>query len=975
MSDTDRRKVQIEASMDASGVREGAADAVAAAKGMAAGVEAAGQKAASGLKPLEDAPAKSSAAMSRAEKSMIGSIERATVALQSGGKAGADYYEMLAKQRGISGDVLKPYIEQLRQAEAAQKALRQTSGISDGQRAAAMRGVPAQFTDIVTSLQGGQNPMTVLLQQGGQIKDMFGGVGEAAKALGGYVLGLVNPFTVAAAAAGVLAVAYLQGSREAEEYTKSLIMTGNAAGVTAGQLALMAEKLGSQKGITQSGAAEALAQITATGQVTGETIAKAAEAALRFEKVGVPLKQTVKDFEELGKSPVEASLKLTEQHRYLTSEIFAQIKALQDQGRTAEAAKVAQEAWADAILNRTSQLQGNIGLLERAWNGLGNAAKWAWDKMQGIGRGSTVEEQLQKQVQVVADLQKRHDDYVARFGSGRNNSGAALSAAQAHLVELQGQADAASAKAAGDAAAQAREKVRTAWIQEGDKFLTKAQQRDREIAKARNEGAAGGFSEKEISDRIAAITEKYKEKGGGSTTRAERRLDLTEIQRAMRDELASIDQQQRAIDLRRQAGLMSEQDYYDQKRALITKANATEQDALREQISRLEQEKVKGKEALEVQKQLVEAKSKLKIKEMEGQNKLAAVNQEADLALQRQKASLDSLVATHQRFMEQLDRQQARTLGSAWMGSKDRQRSEGQWAIEDRYLAERRRLEDRRMFTPNLAPEQRQQIDLRLSQLQEEKDKEIEIYRSTYQQLDVLQTKWELGAGVALQNYMDQAANVAQQTADAFTNAFRGMEDALVKFVTTGKLSFTGLANNIVADITRIIIKQQISNAMGIAGSGGGGGGLMGLIGAGIGLLGGSSAVASAASALPGDSLDNFLALKGLATGGYTGDGGKYEPAGIVHRGEYVINAESTRRIGLGLLSRLNGYADGGYVDALRGSIPSAQPQQSTRVQPVVGGSPIYVSVPMPAGATRETALQFGRTVAQQIALAQSRNG
>lgn len=58
----------------------------------------------------------------------------------------------------------------------------------------------------------------------------------------------------------------------------------------------------------------------------------------------------------------------------------------------------------------------------------------------------------------------------------------------------------------------------------------------------------------------------------------------------------------------------------------------------------------------------------------------------------------------------------------------------------------------------------------------------------------------------------------------------------------------------------------------------------------------------------------------GFASGGYTGSGGKYEPAGVVHRGEYVFDAESTRRIGLARLEAMRfdggmaGYADGGAV-------------------------------------------------------------
>nr|GFC27967.1 hypothetical protein [Tanacetum cinerariifolium] len=117
------------------------------------------------------------------------------------------------------------------------------TGISAKQTAAALRGVPAQFTDIATSLQGGQAPLTVFLQQGGQLKDMFGGAGPAAKALGGYVLGLINPFTVAAAAAGGLALAYKGGSDEATAFNQSLISTGNFAGATGSSLSAMAQSV------------------------------------------------------------------------------------------------------------------------------------------------------------------------------------------------------------------------------------------------------------------------------------------------------------------------------------------------------------------------------------------------------------------------------------------------------------------------------------------------------------------------------------------------------------------------------------------------------------------------------------------------------------------------------------------------------------------------------------------------------------
>lgn len=923
MAETDRRKIQGEVSLDASGVREGAQEAIKATKDMAAGMEQAGKQAGRAFEPTQKGANTTAQAMSRAEKSMVASIERATAALKSGGKQGAEYYEILAKQRGISGDVLAPYIKQLREAEAAQKSLnRANMAMSDKQIAAAMRGVPAQFTDILVSLQGGQNPMTVLFQQGGQLKDMFGGVGAAARALGGYILGLVNPFTLAAGAVGVLSLAYYQGSKEADAYAKSIIMTGNAAGTTVGQLAAMAQELDG-KGFTESAAAAALAQVAASGNVARDSIAKVAEVALRLEKdAGIPIADTVKAFDELGKSPVEASLKLTEQHRYLTAEIYQQIKALQDQGRELEAATLAQDTYANAMKQRSDQMVERLGLIERAWRGIKGAAKEAWDAMLDIGREKTLEQKIAEQQEIVARAEK----VLAGGGFESNGGGAALGRggasnaiakqrleeAQALLKTLTAQKSAEDQAAKSQADAQQRESARIKWLRDGEKYLDKSVKLEMALTKARNEGKAAGASQAEIEARLTKIREEFAEKGGKgpSTNAAARRLDLSGIQSAMRQELAMLEQQQRALDLRRQAGLMAEQDYYAQKRALIEQAGEVEKKGLQEQIARLEAEKSKGADALNAKRQLSETRAKLALKEIELQNKLNAVNQDATLAAQRQEAALAALANTHSRYLEQLEKQSQRTVSTAWMGDKDKQRLSGEWAIEDRYLAEQRRLEDQRMFSPNLSQEQRQQIEMRLQLLQTEKERELQLYRQTYDQLDQMQAKWQLGAGQALQDYADQAANVAGQVGNAFTKAFQGMEDAIVNFAMTGKLSFSDMAKSIIADLIRIQARQAI---VGMAGSLFGG-----VFG---GMFGGMSADRAAV----------------YSSGGYTGDGGKYEPAGIVHKGEYVINAAATKRLGLGYLNSLNGYANGGLVGG--GALPT-----------VAGGGDVHISVTVEAG-------------------------
>lgn len=139
----------------------------------------------------------------------------------------------------------------------------------------------------------------------------------------------------------------------------------------------------------------------------------------------------------------------------------------------------------------------------------------------------------------------------------------------------------------------------------------------------------------------------------------------------------------------------------------------------------------------------------------------------------------------------------------------------------------------------------------------------------------------------------DVAGNISNIT----QSAFNGMSDSLTNFITTGKADFSSLAKSILSDLTSMIVKMALFNAM--------------------------------KSAFGGTSIGGFL---GFAGGGYTGDGGKYQPAGVVHRGEYVITKEATSRLGIGFLNHLNygrGYATGGTV----GSIPS------TGYNPMTGGS------------------------------------
>lgn len=381
------REVQLKATMDATGVRAGVEQAKTALGDLSSAAQREGSKAGAGIEQVAQGAERSAAASERALGRMEAQIRRLSAeykaAAEGTGKAGAILNQAIAQ--GLDVSRLQPGIDKLRELERAATSNLGNIGVSAAQTAAALRQVPAQFTDIATSLAAGQAPLTVFLQQGGQLKDAFGGAGAAARALGGYILGLINPLTVAAAAAGVLAFAYKQGSDEGQAFTRSLILSGNQAGLTAATLQDLARAQSAVVG-TQGEAADVLAKLAGTGRVSAQVIEAAAEALVRFSRAGGSVDDTVKKFERLGKEPLKAVIELNDAENFLTVSVYKQIKALEDQGRTLEAANLAQQTYAATLNSRAQQIEQNLGSIERGWLTVKDAAKAAWDAMLNVGR-------------------------------------------------------------------------------------------------------------------------------------------------------------------------------------------------------------------------------------------------------------------------------------------------------------------------------------------------------------------------------------------------------------------------------------------------------------------------------------------------------------------------------------------------------------------------------------------------------------
>lgn len=155
-----------------------------------------------------------------------------------------------------------------------------------------------------------------------------------------------------------------------------------------------------------------------------------------------------------------------------------------------------------------------------------------------------------------------------------------------------------------------------------------------------------------------------------------------------------------------------------------------------------------------------------------------------------------------------------------------------------------------------------------------------------YQTQDEVQGNWLAGAKNAWELFAEDANNAYGNVQQIASEALNGLTNQLANFIATGKANFKDFSTAIIKMIIQMITKMVVFNAL-------------------SGLMGGQTWTM-------GSLLKN---IGGFAGGGYTGDGGKYEPAGIVHKGEFVMTKEATQRIGVGNLYRMmRGYANGGVV-------------------------------------------------------------
>lgn len=740
------------------------------------------------------------------------------------------------------------------------------TGNTAKQTAAALRGVPAQFTDIVVSLQGGQAPLTVLLQQGGQLKDMFGGIGPAARAIGGYVLGLVNPFTVAAAAVGALTLAYYKGSQEADEYNKAIIFTGNAAGTSATQLASMAQQVSATVGTTGA-AAEVLAKLAGNGKIASGSFEEITEAALQMEKAtGKAIDETIAEFAKIAKDPVAAAKELNDQYHFLTASTYAQIVALKDQGDTIGATKLLTDTYANTIQERTGQVTQNLGLIESAWNKIKAAASGALDAAKDIGRIQTLEQQAEV-------IRQR-----LQTNQGRGGRAAALGLETRDTAKDRG--DLAFLELQIDA-----ERERTKWVGEARK------ENDLSVnsqAALNAQLAASESNAKKLKNRLEEINKLARDAKGGTGGRVYTEAELEQLRDAARKQFADkktpagavnltefndsknqlslilgeYKNAQKELEAAQKAGLVTQEDYLLKRQALIGNERDEVTAAYQAEISSLEAAKGKAStsaaQRIQLDQKIADARANMvkAQKEADSELEVIATNEQGRLAKQAQAIKVYTDALDQQNVA--LRRAGGRAADGVGRGDRENAINGELNGIADR--ANQQRLDlarDRADKARNMSAEEYQ---AKLDAINRSETDLSETVLSNYEQMSAAQSDWRNGATSAFSNYLESARNIAGQTRDLFTNAFSSMEDAVVNFAITGKGSFSDFTKSILADMARIATRQA-SSAL-----------LSSLVGAGASYFGGGGAAASAGSTAAGYSGD----LSGFTPGSIQAKGGAW---------------------------------------------------------------------------------------------------
>lgn len=717
-------------------------------------------------------------------------------------------------------------------AEIERRSQAERRGNSAKQDAAALRGLPAQFTDVVVSLQGGQAPLTVLLQQGGQVKDMFGGVANAFKAVGGALLALITPTVVFTATFAAVAYVMSRGAAEANDFNKAIAASGGYSGVSANQFLLLQKSISDVAG-TAGIAAEALSAIQRSGKITADQFEAIGIAAVKFQRAtGTAVSETVAEFASLAKDPTSAVVTLNEKYRFLTSSVYEQIAAMQRQGDVIGAATLAQTELAKGVANTADNIKMSLGTLETAFKAVKETAAQGWDAILGVGRDRSVEEQIEATEKQLADRKTGILAFLDLEGISENSQSTNFLKERLKILKAFQKTD--KERTAQRAALTQAEEAAVVGQRTQDRVMLANQTQAKRLTAQLDEvrfAYAGIAAEAQLQgkpvstkqleqyiDNVASLEKKIKEakeqeaKKNNPTNPLDNR-EVQEVKSNLSVITSQYDSAYKKITALGAANLVSQEATFASQKAILEQQKNAITGSYDEQISAIKKlQGVKGNNAaqnISLDNQLTRAED-ARLKAMQDVDAKLEVLATAETGrLQRR---TDAIEAYNEALRSQIDN--VKTSGEraiSAVGQGDRQTTlNANLADVDRQFA-KDQASLAKQLSKGMDPVE---YAANLKNLTEAHNEMTQQILKNDADIQAANSDWTNGFTKAIQNLTDEATNFAGAVNSAVSGAFASMGDALGTFVTTGKLDFKSLASSILSDMAKIAARATTNAAL-----------------------------------------------------------------------------------------------------------------------------------------------------------------
>lgn len=767
------------------------------------------------------------------------------------------------------------------------------------------------------------------------VAQLGAGAGASAKSMAAMLI----PAGLLVAVLGSLGYAYLDAMKQAREFNAAINGGSNDAGQTIGSLKEMAEGAGRVTG-NLSGAREAVVSLASGVATSGTQMRNLAEAAAAISEItGQGAGELAKSFATAGDTATEAAGKISSQYGLLTLEQYQVIKAIDDQGDHQRALDVLSEDLNQSALERLKTYRTSLSDVERDWDDIKNAIKGAYAAVR-----SEVFPDLAKQIEItqrVLDTRKGGGisgaisnglsslNSALGLGTGEHDdSTPALEAKLADLKARQAASESLTASTGESTRANkeliATEKELSAQLNDTNplnKRLAGLKKLDEKFTKLYQNAERTGqksplldgvdFDGKKFSGGAYDTLLKGLEDKNKDPKAAGNQVDLTAFNKTKNSLAAIVDEYknaQKELDAAQKAGLVSQSDYALKREAMIGNERDEVTAAYEAEIAALEAAKGKkttsAAQSIQLDQKIADARAGMvkAQKDADSQLEVLATNETGRLAKQERAISTYVQALGQQQRALELAGQRA-VLG---VGQGDRQNAlSGELnSQQDRFAQQSLELANQKSDpSRNMSEEEFKRKSQALADANKAATDQI---RQNYSDVENAQGDWTKGATAAWDNYLDSARNIAGQTKSLFGNAFSSMEDSIVNFAMTGKLSFADFTKSILADMARIATRQASSALLGS------------LVGAAASYLGGSAAgggnglAAGSAGATSSNLGASSAGYSGTYLSGFRATGGPVEPNSL-----YQVNELGPELYNEGGKSYLMTGANGGSVTPL----------------------------------------------------------